>query len=144
MFDLAINGSGTYNILQKIQKWFYNHYTSPKRHYTKFTRKWSARNAFYQMNREEVLDRAKEDSGIEPGNPGFLGALQVATTSLWNALSSADQDDYVQAAVEWSEKSPPRYIQSRYVGIHAYVCSPFQGSSNYCCQIGWQLPCESG
>jgi hypothetical protein len=72
MFDLAINGSGSYNILQKIQKWFYNHYTSPKRHYTKFTRKWSARNAFYQMNHEEVLDCAKEDSGTRKS--GLLGS----------------------------------------------------------------------
>ena len=69
------------------------------------------------MNRDEVLKLAKEVSGSEPGHPGFLGALQDATTSLWDALSSEVQDDYVQAAKEWSADTPPRHIQSRYAII---------------------------
>ncbi|KAI9429629.1 hypothetical protein H4582DRAFT_2088708 [Lactarius indigo] len=100
---------------KKIQKWFYNHYIRPRRQYIKFTCKWSARNAFYHLHREEVLERAREDSGTEPGNPAFLGALQDATTALWNDVSPKDQREYVDAAKEWSEKTPPKHIQSRIV-----------------------------
>ena len=62
----------------------------------------------------------KEVSGNEPGHPGFLGALQDATTSLWDALSSEVQDDYVQATKEWSADSLPWHIQSRYAMIWVY------------------------
>jgi hypothetical protein len=98
---------------QKIQKWFYNHYIRPRRQYVKFTRNWSARNAFYHLNRDEVLECTRVDSGAEPGDPAFLGALQDATTILWNKLSFEDQEDYVQAAKEWSADQPPSNIQSR-------------------------------
>lgn len=98
---------------QKIQKWFYNHYTRPKRQYVNFTRKWSARNAFYHMNRDEVLKETRDVSGTEPGHPAFLGALQDATTTLWNKLSPEDKEDYVDAAMEWSQAYPPKHIQSR-------------------------------
>jgi hypothetical protein len=100
-------------MIQKVRKWFYNHYKSLRRQYIKFVRKWSARNAFYHLNRDEVLKLAKEVSGAEAGEPGFLGALQDATTVLWNALDADDKEDYIQAAKEWSEKTPPRGIQSR-------------------------------
>lgn len=65
------------------------------------------------MNREEILAHAIETSGLEPGALAFLGALQDATTTLWKTTAMADQDDYVEAAKEWSEKSPPPHIQSR-------------------------------
>ncbi|KAH9037487.1 hypothetical protein EDB85DRAFT_1888399 [Lactarius pseudohatsudake] len=98
---------------KKIQKWFYNKYVRPRRQYIKFTRKWSARNAFYHLNRDEVLDHVKKTSGIEPGDPAFLGVLQDATTTLWKELSPMDQQDYVKAAREWSEETPPKRVQSR-------------------------------
>jgi hypothetical protein len=79
----------------------------------KFTRKWSARSVFYQMNREEVSTRAKLDSQLTPGHPKFLGALQRATTSLWTAVHPRDKEDYAQAAKEWSVQSPPKDVQSR-------------------------------
>ncbi|KAH9017597.1 hypothetical protein EDB84DRAFT_1276507, partial [Lactarius hengduanensis] len=101
----------------KIQKWFYNHYARPRRQYIKFTRKWSARNAFYHLNRDEVLKHAKETFGIKPGDPAFLGALQDATTTLWTELSPEVQEDYVKAAKEWSEETPPKDVQSRYSSI---------------------------
>ncbi|KAI9434699.1 hypothetical protein H4582DRAFT_2060123 [Lactarius indigo] len=86
---------------------------NPQRQYIKFTRKWSARNAFYHLNRDEVLRLAKETSGTEPGSPAFIGALQDATTALWNELSIEDQEEYQESAREWSEKTPPKNIQSR-------------------------------
>ena len=103
----------SYSLCQKIWKWFYNHYVRPKRQYTKFTRKWSARNAFYHLNRDEVLELAKVVSGKKPGHRSFLGALQDATTTLWNDLSPDVQDDYVQAAMEWSNTVPPKDVQRR-------------------------------
>ena len=81
--------------------------------YTKFTHKWSARNAFYQLNREEVKTRAMEVSGHAPGHPAYLGCLQDATTYLWKELTSQDQDDYIKAAKEWSEDALREHIQSR-------------------------------
>jgi len=65
------------------------------------------------LNRDEVLELAKVVSGKEPGHRSFLGALQDATTTLWNDLSPDVQDDYVRAAIEWSETTPPKHIQSR-------------------------------
>jgi hypothetical protein len=65
------------------------------------------------MNRDEVLELAKDVSGKKPGDPAFLGALQDATTTLWNELSTEDQEDYEKAAGEWSKNAPPKHIQSR-------------------------------
>ena len=45
---------------------------------------------------------ATELSGKPLGEPGFLGALQDATTVMLNALSPEDLEDYAQAAKEWS------------------------------------------
>ncbi|KAI9433711.1 hypothetical protein H4582DRAFT_2060689 [Lactarius indigo] len=121
---------------KKIQKWFYNHYIRPRRQYIKFTRKWSARNAFYHLHREEVLERAREDSGTEPGNPAFLGALQDATTALWNDVSPKDQREYVDAAKEWSEKTPPKHIQSRMASsMRERIIQDFQSQLYKTCGI---------
>ena len=65
------------------------------------------------MNWEEVSERAKQDSQLKPGHPKFLGALQRATTTLWTAVHPSDKEDYVQAAKEWSDQSPPSDVQSR-------------------------------
>ncbi|KAF8265209.1 hypothetical protein EI94DRAFT_1702661 [Lactarius quietus] len=80
--------------------WFYNHYERSKRQYTKFTRKWSARSAFYQLNHVEVKQHVTEVSGHESGHPSYLGCLQDATTYLWNALSPNDKEEYVITASE--------------------------------------------
>ncbi|KAH9163430.1 hypothetical protein EDB89DRAFT_1912659 [Lactarius sanguifluus] len=84
---------------KRIQKWFYNHYVRPRREYIKFTRKWS-----WSMQKRSL--------GREPGHPAFLGALQDATTALWNEVSPEDQEEYVNATKEWSEKTPPKHVQS--------------------------------
>jgi hypothetical protein len=68
---------------------------------------------FHHFNHDEVLRLATEVSGTEPGHPGFLGAFQDALTTLWNELSPDDQEEYAQAAKEWSEDAPPSHIQSR-------------------------------
>ncbi|KAF8263449.1 hypothetical protein EI94DRAFT_1807172 [Lactarius quietus] len=62
---------------------------------------------------DEVLELARKTSGMDPGAPGFLGALQDATTVLWNTLDADDQEDYAQAAKEWSQDAPPAHVQSR-------------------------------
>ena len=43
------------------------------------------------------------------GHLKFLGALQNATTTLWNALAPSDHDD------ELSEEALLKHIQSRWV-----------------------------
>ncbi|KAH8992193.1 hypothetical protein EDB92DRAFT_1816038 [Lactarius akahatsu] len=121
---------------KRIQKWFYNHYVRPRREYIKFTRKWSARNAFYHLHRDEVLELAKDVSGTEPGHSGFLGALQDATTALWNELSAEDQEEYVNAAKEWSEKTPPKHIQSRMASsMRERIIQDFQSQLYRTCGI---------
>ncbi|KAI9434984.1 hypothetical protein H4582DRAFT_2059865 [Lactarius indigo] len=79
----------------------------------KFTRKWSARNAFYHENKEEIMELAQSMSGGIPGSQAFLGALQDATTSLWKKLSIEEQEPYAEIAKEWSEDRPPRDIQAK-------------------------------
>ncbi|KAH9009281.1 hypothetical protein EDB84DRAFT_1571316 [Lactarius hengduanensis] len=121
---------------KKIQKWFDNHYVRPRCQYIKFTRKWSARNAYYHLHRDEVLECAKEDSGKEPGDRAFLGALQDATTALWNAVSPEDQEEYVDAANEWSENTPPKHIQSRMASsMRERIIQDFQGQLYKTCGI---------
>ena len=59
------------------------------------------------------MSLAKDVSGKEAGDLAFLGALQVATTTLWEVLSALDKEDYLGAAKEWSEDALPKHIQSR-------------------------------
>ncbi|KAF8271564.1 hypothetical protein EI94DRAFT_1698108 [Lactarius quietus] len=82
---------------KKIQRWFYNHYVHPQCQCTKFTCKWSSQGAFYQLNRDEVLELARENLGGTQGLQPF-----------WT-LTPDDQDDYVQAAEEWSQDAPPSH-----------------------------------
>ncbi|KAH9040940.1 hypothetical protein EDB85DRAFT_1886610 [Lactarius pseudohatsudake] len=118
------------------KKWFYNHYARPRCQYIKFTRKWSARNAFYHLNRDEVLKHAKETFGIEPGDPAFLGALQDATTTLWTKLSPEVQEDYVKAAKEWSEETPPKDVQLRMASsMRERIIEDFQSQLYKTCGI---------
>ncbi|KAN0140679.1 hypothetical protein V8E53_001506 [Lactarius tabidus] len=120
----------------KIQKWFYNHYSHPRREYIKFTRRWSARNAFYRLNRDEVSDLAKTQSGLMPGHPQFLGALQNATTTLWNDLDDELQEEYMQAAKDWSTEAPPKHIQSRMASsMHKWIIQDFQSQLYRTCGI---------
>ncbi|KAH9013595.1 hypothetical protein EDB85DRAFT_2158062 [Lactarius pseudohatsudake] len=97
----------------KIRTWFYNHYSRPHRQLIKFTRKWSAQNAFYHRNKEEITQLAQKLSGGIPGSEAFLGALQDATTSLWKKLFIEEQEPYAEIATEWSEDRPPRDIQAK-------------------------------
>ena len=121
---------------QKIKKWFYNHYSAPHRRTTKFIRRWSARNVFYHAKREEIMELAKQISGSAPGTQEFLGSLQPATTHLWNELSAEEQEGYAETARDWSENTPPNYIQSRQVIYHGSEnhttnSSSQNGISNY-------------
>jgi hypothetical protein len=84
----------------------------------KFTRKWSTRSAFFQMCRDDIMAAVSETSGIEPGQPGFLGALQTATSTLLNALGPKELKIYVDAAMEWSRESPPSYVQARCIYLY--------------------------
>ncbi|KAH9043472.1 hypothetical protein EDB83DRAFT_2227854, partial [Lactarius deliciosus] len=97
----------------KIRTWFYNHYSRPHRQLIKFTWKWSARNAFYHENKEDITQLAQKLSGALPGSEAFLGALQDATTSLWKKLSIEEQEPYAEIAKEWSEDRPQRDIQAK-------------------------------
>ncbi|KAF8265608.1 hypothetical protein EI94DRAFT_1702359 [Lactarius quietus] len=120
----------------KVKKWFYNHYERSKHQYTKFTCKWSARSAFYQLNHVEVKQRVTEVSGHEPGHPSYLGCLQDATTYLWNALSPNDKEEYVIAASEWSKTTPPKNVQSRMAAsIRKRVIQDFQSQLYKTCGI---------
>ncbi|KAH9009513.1 hypothetical protein EDB83DRAFT_2322736 [Lactarius deliciosus] len=113
---------------QKIRKWFYNHYSAPHRQIIKLTRKWSARNAFYQAKREDIMCLAKEVSGGAPGSREFLGALQDATTQLWKDLPIEEQERYADIAKEWSEHAPPKEIQAKMAsaGVRGQIVRDFQ------------------
>ncbi|KAN0136039.1 hypothetical protein V8E53_006200 [Lactarius tabidus] len=76
---------------KKIRKWFYNCYDRPERQYVKFIQKWSARNAYYHMCRDEVMTEAEEMSGDLPGSRAFMGSLQDATTKLWKNISDEER-----------------------------------------------------
>ncbi|KAF8263807.1 hypothetical protein EI94DRAFT_1703734 [Lactarius quietus] len=64
---------------------------------------------------------------MDLGAPGFLGALQDATTVLWNTLDADDQEDYAQAAKEWSQDASPAHVQSRMASsLHKWIVQDFQ------------------
>ncbi|KAI9429489.1 hypothetical protein BJY52DRAFT_1232597 [Lactarius psammicola] len=98
---------------RRVRKWFYNRYSPPERKYIKFTRKWSARNTFYHLHRDEVMLEAEQMSGARPGSQAFLGSLQDATTKIWSTLSAEDQQRYSNLATRWSDDAPPPHIQAR-------------------------------
>jgi hypothetical protein len=67
------------------------------------------------MCQDKVIMEAEEMSGSPPGSQAFLGYLQKATTKLWNDLSDAEQELYVNLAKKWLDQPPPPNIQARYV-----------------------------
>ena len=83
----------------------------------KFTCKWSTRSAFFQLNHDDIIKRTVETSGIQPGKPGFLGALQRETTATLDALPPGVLNDYVKYAKEWTTKTPPHDVQSRSLNL---------------------------
>ena len=101
--------------LQKIRKWFYNNYETPKKQYVKFTRKWAARSAYFQQNREDVLERATEVSGISAGQPGYLGSIQRELTRQWENISLEERQKYQDLADEWSSGQAPDAVKRRLV-----------------------------
>ncbi|KAH9007560.1 hypothetical protein EDB84DRAFT_1447435 [Lactarius hengduanensis] len=113
---------------QKIRKWFYNHYSAPHHQIIKLTRKWSARNAFYQAKREDIMRLAKDISSGDPGSQDFFGALQDATTELWKELPIEEQERYADMPKEWSENAPPKGIQAKMAsaGIRGRIVRDFQ------------------
>jgi hypothetical protein len=119
--------------LQKLRTWFYNHYDHPYRELIKFTRRWSARNAFYHENKADITELTQTMSGGAPGSQAFLGALQDATTSLWKKLSVEEQEQYEDIAKEWSEDRPPKHIQAKYMTSHIPMFCP----TNLCSQDGF-------
>ncbi len=104
--------------MQKIRKWFYNHYSAPHHQIIKLTRKWSARNAFYHDKKAEITQLAQKLSGGAPESQAFLGSLQDTTTQLWKRLTIEEQDSYGEIAKDWSDNVPPRGIQARLVVYH--------------------------
>jgi hypothetical protein len=100
-------------LLQKIRKWFYNNYTSVQKEYFKFSRKWSARSAYYHENRAFLLEQTTDESGLSGGKPGFTGALQSELSRHWKELSFEDRQQYQTLANQWSSDKPPEVVQAR-------------------------------
>ena len=114
----------TDNNPQKARTWFYNHYAHPHRQLIRFIRRWSARNVFYQENKDEIGILTGQISGGVLGSQAYLGALQDATTQLWKKLSPERQEFYADLTKEWSDEKLPRHIQAKYV-----MSRPFR----HCC-----------
>ncbi|KAH9009400.1 hypothetical protein EDB85DRAFT_1903087 [Lactarius pseudohatsudake] len=101
------------HVLQKIRKWYYNHYSPPHRQVIKFVRRWSARNVFYHEDKADIMKLAEDMSGAAPGTETFFGSIQDATTELWKKLPGEEQERFAQTAEEWSDNGPPKGIQAK-------------------------------
>ncbi|KAI9436915.1 hypothetical protein H4582DRAFT_2058387 [Lactarius indigo] len=67
---------------------------------------------------------------------GPCGFTNDATTALWNELSIEDQEEYHESAREWSEKTPPKNIQSRMASsLHEQIIQDFQSQLYRTCRI---------
>ncbi|KAI0257773.1 hypothetical protein BC834DRAFT_848664 [Gloeopeniophorella convolvens] len=92
-----------------VRKWFDNRSRRALTRFMHFTRKWSARNVFYQENCGEILVLTGQRSNAPAGTPAFFGALQLATT------------------MEWSETGPPPEIRARCaVKMRGHIIRDFQ------------------
>ena len=103
----------SHTLFQKIRKWFYNNSTSSQRQYIKLTRNWSARSAFFQENRDDIMEQARKASGISPGYPGYLGALQREISSQWKKLTNEEREGFQDLADEWSSQKAPEAVMRR-------------------------------
>lgn len=63
----------------------------------------------------DVTALAQDWSGGAPGSQEFMGALQKATTSLWNEVSPEEKERYAEMAKDWTRNGPPRFIQAKSV-----------------------------
>ena len=89
-----------------------------------FTRKWSARNVFYQENRDKIMNLTEQNSGAPPGTPVYFGYLQRTTTELMAPVTEDEMAVLQETANEWSLRGPPREIQCRSV---ISILSPLHG-----------------
>jgi hypothetical protein len=64
---------------------------------------------------EEISELAVEKSGSKLGSPAFLAAFQPALREFEKTLSEEVRIQYKSDAIKWTEESPPRSEQYRYV-----------------------------
>jgi hypothetical protein len=78
------------------------------------------------------LEKATE-SGIEPGHPGYLGAIQRELTKQWKDQSSEVIEVFQTMADEWSSGKAPDDVKSRQVILTCaeslYSCFSIQDGS---------------
>jgi hypothetical protein len=61
------------------------------------------------------LAKAAVISGLSPGQPGYLGALQREITTEWNKVSSEEKEKFQVLANEWSSGQAPDDVKRRQV-----------------------------
>ena len=76
-----------------------------------FTCKWSARNVFYQENRDKIMNLTEQNSGAPPGTLVYFGYLQRTTTELMVPVTEDEMAVLQETANKWSLRGPPCEIQ---------------------------------
>ncbi|KAI0257740.1 hypothetical protein BC834DRAFT_799006, partial [Gloeopeniophorella convolvens] len=100
-------------LAQKVCKWFDNRSRKALARFMHFTCKWSARNVFYQENRDKIMNLTEQNSGAPPGTPVYFGYLQRTTTELMAPVIEDEMAVLQETANEWSLRGPPCEIQCR-------------------------------
>jgi len=59
------------------------------------------------------MEKARVVSGISPGHPGYLGALQREISSQWKKLKNEEREGFQDLADEWSSQKAPEAVMRR-------------------------------
>jgi hypothetical protein len=110
---LVIN-SHTECIAQRVRQWFHNHGRKrTKKAHRNYVQRWNMRMVVAHEKKQEVVAKATELSGFEGGSTKWMSKYQAALTSICEALSQEDQDNFTKMAEEWNAKSPPASSQNQ-------------------------------
>jgi hypothetical protein len=97
--------------LQSVNSWFYNKTYRTKKDTKRYSRKWYARDVYFQRNKKICRQQAIAESGYPAGHKKHLGALQQVIAAMFKELTNDEQEEYNDIAKEWNTEGVPREIQ---------------------------------
>ncbi|KIJ11604.1 hypothetical protein PAXINDRAFT_15516 [Paxillus involutus ATCC 200175] len=69
-------------------------------------------------NRDQIKEETRKLTEVAPSSPGYVQYWRKATSALSKTLSDAEQQTYVDMAVEWNTKGVPKDVQMKQVRLH--------------------------
>ncbi|KIJ09836.1 hypothetical protein PAXINDRAFT_17093 [Paxillus involutus ATCC 200175] len=67
---------------------------------------------------QNIKEETRKLTEVAPGSPGYVQYWRKAVSALSKTLSDAEQQTYVDMAVEWNTKGVPKDVQMKQVRLH--------------------------